>query len=168
MSKYTEIFNWFRQCPLLSDLRSVAATEDIGIDVIIPFGTSPRYIHNEQIDALGNYIDDMQPYPSVYEEYQINFYRAYDPSDSAPPADNRNVLSLDEVQAICDWTEEQNENGNLPEITGKKVVSIECFPFNPQQQYINEQESTVGYSVMIRLRYVNTAKRRYVEYECNS
>lgn len=167
MSKYTEIFNYLRQCPQLADLWSVGATEDKGVNVVLPFGTSTKYIHNEDVDTLGNYSDNIQPYLSVYEEYQINCYRNYDVSDSSEPEYNVNVLNLDEVQEICDWIETQNENGNLPEITGKQVVSIECFPFNPQIRYINEQESTIGYYITIRIRYVNTFKGRYVEHECN-
>lgn len=165
MSKYSEIFDFFRTCPLLADLWSIAATEDIGVNVIMPQGASPVVQYQEYIDNLGGYNCDIVPYPSVYEDYQINCYRWYDTKDSSEPEYNQNVLSLDEVQSICDWVKEQNENGNLPQITGEKVVSIECNPYVPQIRHINEVENTIGYFITVRIRYVNKAQRRSVEYE---
>lgn len=165
MSKYSEIFDFFRTCPALADLWSIAATEDIGVNVILPQGASPVVQYQEYIDNLGGYNCDIVPYPSVYEDYQINCYRWYDTKDSSEPEYNQNVLSLDEVQSICDWIKGQNETGNLPQITGEKVVSIECNPYIPQIRYINEVENTIGYFITVRIRYVNKAQRRSVEYE---
>lgn len=165
MSKYSEIFDYFRQCPQLANLWSIAATEDIGVKVILPQGASPVVQYQEYIDNLGNYNCDIIPYPSVYEDYQINCYAWYDVNDSSSPEYNVNVLNLDEVQAICDWVKEQNDNGNLPEITGEHVVSIECNPYIPQIRYTNEQEGVIGYFITVRIRYVNKAQRRSIEYE---
>ena len=57
------------------------------------------------------------------------------------------------------------ENKNFPDI-GEKIVSIECNPFVPQIRYVNPEENTVGYFITVRLRYVNRAQRKTVEYEC--
>lgn len=165
MSKYSDLFTWLRQCPELSDLWSIAATEDIGVKVILPQGSSQRVQYSDGLDTLGGYECEIVPYPSIYEDYQINCYMPYDPKDSSAPQHNMNVLTLDEVQNIIDWITEENENFRLPEINGERVVSVECIPVVPQIRYINLEESTIGYFITVRLRYVNRAKRRSVYYE---
>lgn len=165
MSKYAKIFEYFRQCPELADLWSIAATEDRGVRVILPQGASPINQYQEFIDNLGGYNCEIVPYPSVYEDFQINCYEWYDVKDGSAPERNENVLSLEAVQIICDWVKEQNDNGNFPDI-GEKIVSIECNPFVPQIRYVNPEENTVGYFITVRLRYVNRAQRKTVEYEC--
>lgn len=164
MNKYVNLFNWFRLCPQLSRLWSIAATQDIGVRVILPQGASPRTQYREYIDNTGAYNCEIIPYPSVYEDYQINCYEWYDENDSNPPKFNENVLSLEEVCAVCDWVKEQNDIHNFPDI-GEKIVSVECNPFVPQIRYVNQAENTVGYFITVRLRYVNRDQRRDVEYE---
>lgn len=163
MSKYAKIFEYFRQCPELADLWSIAATEDIGKRVILPQGASPAVQYQEFIDNLGGYNCEIVPYPSVYEDFQINCYEWYDVRDGSAPIRNENVLSLEAVQSICDWVKEQNDAKNFPEI-GERIVSIECNPFVPQIRYVNPEENTVGYFITVRLRYVNRAQRKTVEY----
>ena len=46
-NKYVEIFNYLRQCPQLSDLWSIAGTENIGNRVILPQGASPVHQYDE-------------------------------------------------------------------------------------------------------------------------
>lgn len=165
MSKYAKIFEYFRQCPELANLWSIAATEDIGKRVILPQGASPAVQYQESIDNLGGYNCEIVPYPSVYEDFQINCYEWYDVKDGSAPIHNENVLSLEAVQSICDWVKEQNDNNNFPDIN-EKIVSIECNPFVPQIRYVNPEENTIGYFITVRLRYVNKAQRKSVEYEC--
>ena len=165
MSKYAKIFEYFRQCPELADLWSIAATEDIGKRVILPQGASPSVQYQEYIDNAGGYNCEIVPYPSVYEDFQINCYEWYDVKDGSAPARNENVLSLEAVQSICEWVKEQNDVNNFPDI-GEKIVSIECNPFVPQIRYVNTEENTVGYFITVRLRYVNRTQRKTVEYEC--
>lgn len=165
MSKYAKIFEYFRQCPELANLWSIAATEDIGKRVILPQGASPVVQYQEFIDNLGGYNCEIVPYPSVYEDFQINCFEWYDAKDGSAPEQNANVLSLEAVQSICDWVAKQNDDNNFPDI-GEKVVSIECNPFVPQIRYVNSEENTVGYFITVRLRYVNRARRKPVEYEC--
>ena len=167
MSKYTNLFDYFRECPQLRDLWSIAATEDRGVKVILPQGTSPAVQYQESTDALGGYECTIEPYPSVYEDYQINCYSWYDADDESEPQLNENVLSFEEVQKICDWVAEQDERRNFPDI-GEKVVSIECYPFTPQIRYVNQAEQTVGYFITVRVRYVNRRKRKTVYYECSN
>lgn len=166
MSKYADVFNYMRQCPVLADLWSIGATEKDGVKVILPQGASPVVEYRDGLDVNGSYMCDVVPYASIYEDYQINCFQFYDSKDSSSPEGNVNVLNLDEVQSICDWVAEQNDNGNLPKITGRKVVSIECNPIVPQIKYVNPQENIVAYFITVRIRYVNTAKRKTIEYEC--
>lgn len=154
-----------RNCPELSDLWSIGASEDIGVKVILPQGASPAMQYHENLDIADRYNCEMIPYPSVYEDYQINCYQMLDTNDRNIPDYNLNVLNFDEVQSICDWITEQNEKHNLPTITGKKVVSIECNPFIPQIRYVDTQKNIVAYFITVRIRYVNTAKRKSLEYE---
>lgn len=163
MSKYAKIFEYFRQCPELSELWSIAATEDIGKRVVLPQGASPVVSYEDFIDTAGNYQCEIVPYPSIYEDFQINCYEWYDVNDGRTPARNENVLSLEAVENICRWIAEQNENRNFPDI-GEKIVAIECNPFVPQIRYVNADEKVVGYFITVRLYYVNRAKRRTVEY----
>lgn len=167
MSKYTEIFDYMRTCPALANLWSIGATENADTAVILPQGASPAVQYQETSDTLGGYSCVIEPYPSVYEDYQINCFKFYDTKDSSAPSANINVMSLDEVQSICDWVAEQNEIGYLPNITGRQVISIECNPFVPQIRYVNEQENIIAYFITVRIRYVNPTRRKTVEYECD-
>lgn len=163
MDKYVKLFEYFRKCPELSQLWSIAATEDVGKKVILPQGASPVVQYIENIDTVGNYNCEIVPYPSVYEDFQINCYEWYDVKDGSSPSQNSNVLSLEAVTNVCKWVEDQNNNRNFPEI-GKKIVSIECNPFVPQIRYVNPDENTVGYYITVRLRYVNNAERKSITY----
>lgn len=163
-NKYTVLFNYFRQCPQLADLWSIAATEEEGVRVILPQGASPAVQYQERFDNLGNYDGNIIPYPSVYEDFQINCYESYDPNDSSSPQYNLNVLSLDEVQKICDWVKEQNRAKNFPDI-GESIVSIECNPFVPQIRGISVDEKTICYFITIRIRYVNWEEARPIYHE---
>lgn len=164
MSKYTKLFDYFRQCPELENLWSIAATEDRGVRVILPQGASPVVQYQEQIDTLGNYECEIVPYPSVYEDFQINCYEWYDVNDDSTPTRNENVLTLEQVTRICDWIKEQNDIGNFPDI-GENIVSIECNPFVPQIRGVTPEENTVAYFITVRLRYVNRTRGKTVEYE---
>ena len=170
MSKYTQIFDYMRTCPALADLWSIGAIENVDTAVILPQGTSPAVQYQERMDVCGNYEAVIEPYPSVYEDYQVNCFKFYDTKDSNSPVTNLNVMSLEDVQDVCYWVEEQNENNNFPQITDRSgnvlnVISIECNPFNPQIRYVNEQENIIAYFITIRIRYVNPTARKSVQYE---
>ena len=47
----------------------------------------------------------------------------------------------------------------------KKVIAVECYPFVPQIRFVDELRNIIGYFITIRIRYVNTAKRKHIEYE---
>lgn len=164
MSKYANLVNYFRECPQLKNLWSIAATEDRGVNVILPHGASPASQYSERVDVDGIYECEIEPYLSVYEDFQINCYKWYDVNDSSLPEKNVNVLSYDEVQSVCDWVRKQNENNKFPDI-GEKVISIECEPFVPQIQYVNLQEEIVAYFITIRVRYVNPRIKKIVTYD---
>lgn len=164
-NKYGILFEYFRKCPYLTNLMSIAGESESGSTIILPQGASPVVQYRESFDDLGFYQCDIVPYPSVYEDFQINCYEFYDVNDNNPPQYNENVLTYEEVCGICDWVKEQNDKRNFPDI-GEKIVSIECNPFVPQIRYVDESKNIVGYFITVRLRYVNRAERKSVEYEC--
>lgn len=164
MDKYAVLFEYFRECPYLRNLMSIAGDSDRGNTVILPQGASPTVQYNEQLDVNGWYGCTIEPYPSIYEDFQINCYEWYDVNDTSAPQYNENVLTYQDVCGVCDWIREQDELGNFPDI-GEKIISIECNPFVPQIRYVDENTNTVGYFVTVRLRYVNRARRRVVEYD---
>lgn len=163
-NKYANLFEYFRQCPHLSKLKSIASTTDLDNTVILPQGASEVVQYQEFFDTLGNYNCTIEPYPSVYEDFQINCYEWYDVNDTNEPHTNENVLTYQEVCGICDWIKEQNEANNFP-IIGEDIVSIECNPFVPQIRFVDSEKNTVGYFITVRIRYVNKTPRKLVEYE---
>ena len=164
MDKYAVLFNYFRQCPYLKNLMSIASYQEKNNTVILPMGASPAVQYQEQFDVNGYYNCTIEPYPSVYEDFQINCYRGYDPNDTRYSKENENILTYEEVVSICDWVKAQNEVNNFPDV-GEMIISIECNPFVPQIRYVDEKTNTVGYFITVRLRYVNRTPRKQVEYE---
>ena len=164
MGKYANLFNYFRQCPQLADLWSIAANEQQGVSVILPQGASPARRYDESVDVDGNYICEIKPYLSLYEDFQINCYKSYDVNDDSQPSLNLNVLTLEDVQAVCDWIEAQDAAKNFPDI-GEKVFAIECLPRVPQIRYADANENVMAYYITVRIRYVNKDRGRYFEYD---
>lgn len=169
MSKYSDIFAYLRQCPRLSDLWSIAGSEEMGNTVILPQGASDfvQYLESEDVGAW--YECEITPYLSVYEDYQINCFRYYDAADDTQPSANINVMTLDEVQEICDWVQAQNDADNFPVITGRdgkplKVISVECNPPMPQIRYVDSTKNLIAYFITFRVRYVNPREKKVVEY----
>lgn len=167
MDKYAVLFDYFRQCPHLENLMSIAAENNKGNTVILPQGASPAAQYQEKFDVTGWYECTIEPYPSVYEDFQINCYKSYDAKDVNPPKYNENVLTYQDVCEICNWVKKQNEQGNFPDV-GEMIVSIECVPFVPQIRYVDPATNTVGYFITVRLRYVNRMSRKVVEYDLTS
>ena len=165
MDKYGVLFDYFRGCPYLKNLMSIAATSKRKNTVILPQGASPAFEYQEQFDVTGAYECVIEPYPSVYEDFQINCYEWYDVNDTNPPQFNENVLTYEQVCGVCDWIKAQNERGNFPDI-GEMIVSISTEPFVPQIRYVDPDTNTVGYFITVRLRYVNRAQGKTVRYEC--
>lgn len=163
MTKYAKLFEYFRKCPYLKNLMSIAADSDRGKTVILPQGSSPVVQYQEAVDVNGGYECVIEPYPSIYEDFQINCFELYDAKDNSPPQFNENVLTYEDVCGVCDWVKEQNEKFNFPEI-GEQIVSVECNPFVPQIRFVDSNTNTVGYFITIRVRYVNRTPRRFVEY----
>lgn len=159
MSKYREIFDWLKTCPTFySRLSFASADMNDGDNVVLPFGTSARRSLDDFIDTDGYYNGEIKPLPSVYEEYQVQCFRYINPEQ-----DDLNIMTLDEVQAVCDWVCEQDEIGNFPDITGKKVVAVEPFPFNPQTVGRDTETGLWKWVFTLRVTYQNTAKGRSVD-----
>lgn len=164
MSITIGIFEWLRQCPQLANLWSIGGEEKTDESVIFPQGASQRMQLREGTDTLGNYVAEQTPYFSVYEDFQINCYKYYDVNESGAPSVNINALTYDEVRAICDWIDKQDEIENFPQIN-ENVVSVSCEPFVPQIRYIDDKESQIAYFITLRVRYVNWREKRVIEHE---
>jgi hypothetical protein len=167
LDKYTSLFDYFRQCPYLKNLMSIASESNRGKTVILPQGASQTVEYQEELDVNGYYECKVVPYPSVYEDFQINCYEWYDVKDTNPPKFNENVLTYQEVCGVCDWVKEQNDAENFPDI-GERMVSIECNPFVPQIRYVDPDTNTVGYFITVRVRYVNRALGKVIEHEATN
>lgn len=139
----------------------IAAKADIGNNVILQQGASEAYRRTEWEDVLGQKHIIEEPYPTVYEDYQINCYAGYDVNDTSSPIVNTNVLTLEEVNSVCEWIKEQNEKNNFPNVD-EKIISMECNPFVPQIRYVDEITNTIGYYITVRIRYVNDAQEKRV------
>lgn len=159
MSKFQEIANWLSRCPQLATLWNISAEPVNGANVILPFSTSQRRNIEDFIDVTGAYNADINPIPSVYEEYQINCYREF-----AENQNDLNALSVDDVQAVCDWIIAQDEEGNLPKLTGKTVIAAEPFPFVPQIRGADPESKLIVYYITIRITYINTSQRRSIQH----
>ena len=166
MSKISSLFDFMRLCPNLTNLWSIVGESERGTQVIFPRGSSPIYgMENEITDIIGNYEGTMVPYPSIYEDFQINMYQYADPSDDSTDSNNVNVLSYQEVEDVCTWILEQNKNRILPRIDGVQVISIEPTGTMTTIWGTDEDQQMIAYAITVRLRYVNPNPQIEVEYE---
>lgn len=161
MSKYSDIFTWLLTCPAFADNLSFGSGEVKGeSNVIVPFGTSARRNISDYIDVDGYYNGSITPLPSVYEEYQVQCFRIINANEN-----EYNIMTLDEVQSVCDWVIEQDEIGNFPQIEGKRVIAVEPFPFNPQSAGYDYETGISMWYFTLRITYQGTAKGRSLD-EC--
>lgn len=167
MSKISSLFDYMRLCPSLTNLWSIVGEAERGTQVIFPRGSSPIYgMENEIKDVTGNYEGIMFPYPSIYEDFQINMYQYADPNDDSTGSNNVNVLSYQEVEDVCTWLLAQNANRKLPQIDGMRIISIEPTGTMPTVWGADEDKQIIAYAITVRLRYVNPNPQIEVEYEC--
>lgn len=95
----------------------------------------------------------------MHEDYQIDcFRRAY------ANQDDFNILTYDDVRAVCDWIEAQNTEKNYPDI-GKQIVRVEPIPFLPQVRFKDMDTNIVGYFFTLRITYFNPMERQSAAYE---
>ena len=160
MSKISSLFNFLRQCPQLNNLWSIVGEADEGAQIIFPRGSSPIYaVTDEYFDNLGAYNGTLEPYPSIYEDFQIDMVQKTDPNDDREDENNVNVMEYDEVEAVCNWILQQNSIRNLPDFGGLKVLSIEPTGTAPVVWSVDEGEQLVVYAITVRVRYVNPNPR---------
>lgn len=160
LSKQQEIAEWLMNCPQFATLWNISAEAVDGANVILPFGTSSRRNILEKTDVAGWYEGEFRPLPSVYEEYQINCYKSFTNNDNI-----FNILKLDEVELAVDWIIEQDELQNFPQISNKKVIAVEPFPFIPQIRGVDPETGLICYYITLRITYLNPAKGRVVTWQ---
>ncbi len=166
MSKISSLFDYMRQCPQLTNLWSIVGEAEEGTQIIFPRGSSSIYApQDEKFDVCGDYSCTLQPYPSIFEDFQIDMVQHIDPNDDTEGESNVNVLSYQEVEDVCSWLLAQNAIRNLPKIEGMRVISIEPTGTAPVVWSVDEGEQMIVYAITVRLRYVNPNPRIEVEYE---
>ena len=167
MSKITDLFDYFLNCPQLHDLLAISGEASKGKEIFFPRGSSPIYAtQNENIDVLGNYNGTFSPFPSLYEDWQMNLYRHADPNDETQDETNVNIEDYEDVEEICNWILRNNANRVLPKYNGEKVVAIIPTGTNPIVWDVDEAKQMITYVITIRVYFVNPNPRIEVEYEC--
>lgn len=156
VNKQAQISKWAMKCPTLAGLYNISGEMRDGTNIIFPVGSSSKRNIDDSIDIIGLYEADIQPLPSVYEEYQINCYKSLANSDN-----EYNILRYEEVENVIDWITQQDELLNFPDI-GESVVAVEATPFVPQIRFADPESGVVCYFITLRITYVNTAKGRSV------
>lgn len=171
MSKITDLFDFMIECPELSGLWLITAEADRGTRVIFNRGSSSVYnMQNEMIDVLGGYSGLLMPYPSVYEEFQINMYQPADPRDSNTGENNINALSYQETENVCTWLFNQNApdkitgKRNLPKFGDEKVIAIIPTGTTSTIWGYDENKQIIIYAITARVYYVNTQPKIEVEF----
>lgn len=159
MSTIKAITQWLSKCPQLAKIINISAEPRDGTYVVLPAGSSSRRSINDTIDVTGCYTADIIPSASVYQEFQINCYQAFYSNDN-----EFNVLKYDEVEAVINWINKQDEIQNFPDIDGIQTVAVETFPFIPQIRGADPETGLICYYITLRITYVNMAKGRSVEY----
>ena len=160
MSKIEAVTNWLMKCPELASLWNISAEQADGANVIFPSGTSYRRNISDRIDITGCYEADIIPIASVYEEYQINCYKAFTNNDNS-----YNIMKFEDVESVIEWVQRQDEAQSFPELAGKKVIAVDCFPFQPQIRGADPDSGLICYYITLRITYVNSAKGRSIEWQ---
>lgn len=166
MSKISTLFEYMRQCPQLNNLWSIFGEIEKGSQIIFPRGSSPIYaVEDEGFDVADEYNGTLAPYPSIFEDFQVDMIQRIDPNDDRNTADNINIVSYDEVEQVCTWLLEQNAKRNLPKIEGLKVLSIEPTGTAPIVWSVDDGQQLIVYAITVRLRYVNPNPRINMSYD---
>ena len=167
MSKITDLYDYFLNCPQCQDLLPITGEATRGKEIFFPRGSSPIYAtQNENLDVLGNYNSTFSPYPSLYEDWQMNLYRYADPNDETQDKTNINIENYEDVEKICNWILQNNTNRYLPKYNGEKVVAIVPTGTMPNIWDADETKQMITYVITIRVYFVNPNPRIEVEYEC--
>ena len=166
MSKITDLYDYFLQCPYLKQLLPITAEAERGKDIFFPRGSSPVYAtQNENIDVLGNYNATMTPYPSIFEDWQMNCYRYADPNDETQDSENINIVNHDEVEKICKWLFDKNSARELPCYAGEKVFAVVPTETKPGIWGADVDRQEIVYAITIRVYYVNPQPKIEVEFD---
>jgi hypothetical protein len=166
MSKTTDLYDFFLECPYCQDLLPISADTSRGADVFFPRGSSSIYaLQNERLDVLGNYSCTMMPYPSIFEDWQMNCYRETDPNDETQNGNNLNIIAHDEVEKICKWILEKNAKRELPKYSGERVFAIIPTETKPAIWGADALTNEIVYAIIVRVYFVNPEKMIDIEYE---
>ena len=74
-------------------------------------------------------------------------------------------MNFENVEKVIEWVHAQDEAQKFPNLPDKKIVAVECFPFQPQIRGVDPDTRLVCYYITLRITYVNIAKGRCVEWQ---
>ena len=164
MSKITDLYDYFLTFPRLKKLLPITSDAERGKDIFFPRGSSPIYaVTDENIDVLGNYNSNMRPYPSMYDDWQINLYRGIDINDETQDETNINIYHYEDVESICNELFARNSKKHFPRYSGEKVFSIFPTGSMPIIWGSDMSKEMITYAITIRVYYVNPHKQIEVE-----
>ena len=166
MSKITDLYDYFLTFPQLKKLLPITSDAERGKDIFFPRGSSPIYaVTDENIDVLGNYNSNMTPYPSMYEDWQMNLYRAIDTNDETQDETNINLSYYDDVESVCNEILARNSQKDFPKYSGEKVFSILPTGSMPVIWGSDMSKELITYAITIRVYYVNPQPKIEVEFD---
>lgn len=163
MSDFDIIYEWLKSnCPALYNLWAVSSISEDRKNIIQPKTSANMYnvIYEQYVDGQKRYyFNPTEPY---FFDVDIICYRAHYSDETA-----YNLDTLDDVQAVCDWLIEQQNEGSVPPFEKYPCYQIECLTAKPfmQNQFIEDGNSNtilVDYAVTVRFYTVNPAEKRVV------
>lgn len=169
MSKITDLYDYFLKCPQCQELLPITGAVERGKEIFFPRGSSAVYANqNEQFDVIGNYSSTFTPYKSIYEDWQINFYKDAEPNDEIQDERNINILSYEDVEEVCKWILQNNAKRILPKYNGEKVIAIVPTGTMPIIWDTEEMKKIIAYAITVRIYFINPHPKIEVEYECEN
>ncbi len=161
MSDFEAIFEWLKGCPALYELWVVSSLLEDRRNIVQLKSSANMYDVDWQPYRYGGGRYIFNPVEPYFFDVDIICYRAV--------YSDQNTYNLDaqnEVQAVCDWLIECQNNGDAPQLE-TPCYQIECLSAKPfiRDQYVYENDTNailVDYAVTVRFYTDNPAKRRTV------
>lgn len=154
MSKFEDVFNWLKNCPHLVNLWAISATVGDWQKVLFLNNTTNLYDVATIPYTDGTKRVSLKPAAAYSETYTINAY-----TPMAENADVFNISAFNETQAACDWILQQQNEGNLFDIEGKRVYAVELLTPSPMMRGTDADNHLNVYYISIRVHMENPAKR---------
>lgn len=163
MNDFDCIYEWLKSnCPALYDLWVVSSLLGDRKNIIQPKTSANMYnvIYEQYTDGTKKYrFEPAEPY---FFDVDIICYRAHYADQN-----EYNLDTLGNVQSVCDWLIQQQNEGSVPVLQQYPCYQIECLTTKPfiQNQFISDGDANtvlVDYAVTVRFYTANPAVKRTV------